>query len=106
MTPNRCVPRWSDAFDDELPFAGFPALFIVDGEVGIAKVAIDPQEQDTSPSPDTFDLYEPAEATADPYVDPRLRNPVGKPRPWKARLRRRDGRVRTALVGVAVSTGV
>jgi len=28
---------------DELPFAGFAALFIVDGEVGIAEVAIDPQ---------------------------------------------------------------
>jgi hypothetical protein len=94
----------SDAFDDELPAAGFPALFIVDGEVGIAEVAIDPQEHDTAPSPDTFDLYEPAEAAADPYPDPRRRDAVGKPRPWRAWRRWRDGRVRTALVGIAVSS--
>ena len=95
---------WSDAFDDELPFAGFPALFIVDGEVGIAEATIDPQKQDTAPSPDTFDLYEPDKATAEPDVDPRPRNRARKPRPRKAWRRWRDGRVRTALVGIAVST--
>jgi hypothetical protein len=32
---------WSDAFDDEVPFAGCPTLFIVDGEVGIADPTIE-----------------------------------------------------------------
>ena len=94
---------WSDAFDDELPFAGFPALFIVDGDVGIAEVTVDPQKQDTAPSPDTFDLYETAKATAEPDVDPRPATPqgnlgLGKPGAGGETF------MRTALVGIAVST--
>lgn len=70
---------WSDAFDDELPVAGFPALFIVDGEVGIAEVTINRREQVTAASPDAFDLYEPAEPTAEPVRGP----PAPQPR-WQA----------------------
>ena len=41
---------WSDAFDDEVPFTGYPTLFIVDGEVGIADPATDLPDPDPAPS--------------------------------------------------------
>ncbi|HVQ18433.1 MAG TPA: hypothetical protein VMT27_05275 [Actinomycetes bacterium] len=66
---------WSEAFDDEVPLTGYPTLFIVDGEVGIADPIVDLPDPDATPSPDTFDIYEPAK------TDP---GPVSGPPAWDA----------------------
>ena len=59
----------SDAFADELPFAGDAMLFTVDGVSGFAEPASDPPEQDP-PSPDAYDFYEAGETAPVPVRGP------------------------------------
>ena len=49
---------------------GYPTLFIVDGEVGIADPIIDLPDPDATPSPDIFDIYEPAKTDPGPVSGP------------------------------------
>ena len=60
----------SDAFADELPFAGDPMLFTVDGVSGFAEPASDSPGQDPAPSPDAYEIYEPGETAPAPVRGP------------------------------------
>lgn len=64
----------SDAFADELPFAGDPMLFTVDSVAGFAEPASDPTEPDPAPTPDAYDVYEPAESGPAPVRGPPARD--------------------------------